>query len=289
MKKVTWVFVIMIFGFCFSQPVFAKDSESPDEQKKMTGEKVVDPWPNFELDLGIALTTLNSSVSFGSTSSGLGIQVDTEDALNIDSSTLVFFGGGYYRFGSTRRHRFDFSYTSYNRDGTAVLGTNIPIFNVIFPQGDTVNTEFDFDILRAGYSYSLLKDDRMDIGIGAGLYVMPISFSMNSSTLGVYSNSITAPLPFLTLRGDFALTPKLFLKAKSDLFYLKYNGFTGSILAGGVALEYNFWKNVGLGLGFNNFQVEVDGDGDSNYPNVDFSGQINFEYQGLLLYTKIYF
>ena len=289
MKKITWLFVIVLFGFCFSQPVFAKDSDSPDEQKKMTEKKALEPWPNLEFDLGASLTALNSSVSFGSTSSGFGLNVDTEDALNLDSSSFVFFGSGYYRFGSTRRHRVDVSYTSYNRDGTAVLGTNIPIFDVEFPQGATVYTEFNFDIFRAGYSYSLLKDDRMDIAIGGGLYVMPMEFKMSSSTVGTQSNSITAPLPFFTLRGDFALTPKLFLRAGADLFYLEYSGFTGSIVAGRVAIDYNFWKNVGFGLGFNDFEVEVDGDSGSNYPNIDFSGRINFEYRGLILYTKIYF
>jgi hypothetical protein len=35
--------------------------------------------------------------------------------------------------------------------------------------------------------------------------------------------------------------------------------------------------------------VEVDGESDSEYPNIDFNGNINFQYRGLLLYTKIYF
>ena len=291
MKKVTWLFVIMLFGFCFSQPVFGKDSDSPDEQKKTTEKKVQEPWPNFELDLGIALTALDSSVRFGTTA-GVGIDIDVEDALNIDSSTLIWFAGGFYRFGSTRRHRFDFSYSSYHRDATTVLGDDIPIFDVIFPDGATVYTEFNFDIIRAGYSYSLLKDDRMDIGIGGGLYVMPISLNINDlsdSNIGVKSESITAPLPFITLRGDFALTKKLFLRAATDMFYLKYSDFEGSILAGRVGIEYDFWKNVGIGLGFNNFTVEIDGESDSDYPNINFNGNIDFQYRGLLLYTKIYF
>jgi hypothetical protein len=283
MKKITWVFVIILFGFCFSQPVFAA------EEKKESEKKMVEPWHNFQLDLGIALTALDSSVRFGTTNAGLGIDIDVEDALNIDSSTLIWFGGGFYRFGSTRRHRFDFSYSSYRRDATTVLATDIPIFDDTILKGTTVYTEFNFDIIRAGYSYSLLKDDRMDIGIGGGLYVMPIEFNLSSSLGGANSESITAPLPVITLRGDFALTKKLFLRAATDLFYLKYSDFEGSILAGRVGIEYDFWKNVGIGLGFNNFTVEVEGESSSDYPNINFNGKINFQYRGLLLYTKIYF
>lgn len=288
MKKVTWLSLIMLIGFCFSQPVFAAESDNPDKQKKETEKKIVGPWRNFELDVGAALTALNSSVNFA-TNSGLGISVDVEDALGIDSSTLTWFAGGFYRFGSTRRHRFDFSYTSYQRDATTVLGTDVPIFDVIFPEGATVYTKFNFDIIRAGYSYSLLKDDRMDIGIGGGLYVMPIEFEMNSSSTGVKSEDITAPLPVLTLRGDFALTKKLFLRAATSFFWLKIDDVEGSILTGNMAFEYDFWKNVGFGLGFNNFVVEIDAESSTDYPNLNFNGQIDFQYRGLLLYTKITF
>ena len=97
-----------------------------------------------------------------------GIDVDVEDALGLDSTSSVFFGRGFYRFGSTRRHRFDFSYSAYRRDATKVLFQDVPIFDVIFPEGSSVQTEFNFDIIRAGYSYSFFKDDRMDLGVGAG-------------------------------------------------------------------------------------------------------------------------
>jgi hypothetical protein len=55
-----------------------------------------------------------------------------------------------------------------------------------------------------------------------------------------------------------------------------------------MAIEYDVWKNVGFGLGFNNFQIQINAEG-SDYPNVNFLGSIDFEYRGLLLYTKIYF
>ena len=211
MKKVTWIFVIMLFGFFFSQAVLAQESETPKEQKEETAKKMAGPWRNFNLNLGINITDLNSSVRFGV--AGVGLEVDVEEALGLDSSENVFFGSGYYRFGSTRRHRFDFGYTGYHRDASGVLAQDLPILGVIYPEGETVQTSFDFDIIRAGYSYSLLTDDRMDLGIGGSLYIMPIEFGISSTSLGLRTEDITAPLPVLTLRGDFAITPKLFLKA----------------------------------------------------------------------------
>ena len=286
MKKVTWIFVIMFFGFFFSQAVLAQESETPNEQKEETEKKMVGPWRNFNVNLGVNITDLDSSVRFGI--AGVGLEIDVEDALGLDSSDTVFFGNGYYRFGSTRRHRFDFGYTGYRRDSSGVLAQNLPIFDLIIPEGETVQTSFDFDIIRVGYSYSLLKDDRMDLGIGGSLYVMPIEFSINSTSKGFKSEDITAPLPVLTLRGDFAITPKLFLKTNWDIFYLKIGDFKGSILSTTVALEYNVWKNVGFGLGFNDFRVDIEASG-SDYPGIDFVGNIEFQFTGLNLYTKIFF
>ncbi len=286
MKKVIWIFMIMLFSFSFSQTVLAQESKTPDEQKKETEKKMVGPWRNFNVNLGVNITDLDSSVRFGI--AGVGLEIDVEEALGLDSSDTVFFGNGYYRFGSTRRHRFDFGYTSYRRDSSGVLGQDLPILGVIFPEGETVQTSFDFDMIRVGYSYSLLKDDRMDLGIGGSLYIMPIELGISSSSLGLKTEDITAPLPVLTLRGDFAITPKLFLKTNWDIFYLKIGDFEGSILSTTVALEYNFWKNVGFGLGFNDFRVQVEASG-SDYPNINFTGNVNFEYRALNFYTKIFF
>ena len=60
MKKVTWIFVLMLFGFFFSQTVFAQESETPDEQKEETEKKMVGPWKNFNVNLGVNITDLNS-------------------------------------------------------------------------------------------------------------------------------------------------------------------------------------------------------------------------------------
>jgi len=288
MKKVIWIFVIMVFSFCFSQTVLAQEPETPDEQKEETEKKIVGPWRNFNLDLGVSLVNLDSSVRLGLGNVGVGFSVDVEDALGLDSSDTIFFGRGFYRFGKTRRHRFDFGYGAYRRDSSKLLSSDVPIFDLILPANTTVQTEFNFDIIRAGYSYSLLKDDRMDLGIGAGLYVMPIEFKFSSSVKGAKSEEITAPLPVLTLRGDFAITKKLFLRASWDIFYLSIGDFQGSIMSALLAIEYNFWKNVGFGLGYSDFRVHVEAQG-SDYPGLNFVGDIDFQYRGLQLYTKISF
>jgi hypothetical protein len=51
-----------------------------------------------------------------------------------------------------------------------------------------------------------------------------------------------------------------------------------------VALEYNFWKYAGVGLGYNFVGMDISKDGnDTGLSEIDMS------YGGLLLYAKLYF
>jgi hypothetical protein len=88
------------------------------------------------------------------------------------------------------------------------------------------------------------------LAAGIGFYVMPINFGIQVSGLvdEEGEDKFTAPLPAFNLRMDIALTPKWFIRTGAQVFYLKYEDFSGSILELRTALEYNPWKHVGIGV-----------------------------------------
>jgi hypothetical protein len=281
MKRIAWFFVLALVLALSFRPVLAEE--------KGSGDPTGGPWKRLQFRVGGYLAALNSDVTFGLGNLGTGIVVNVEDALGLDSSTAVFRGDFRYRFGSTRRHNFLFDYMGFRRDGSKVLGADIDIGDETITVGTTIETEFNFDIFQVGYSYSFLKDDRIDLGVGGGVYVMPIDFSFTAGGKGlVVDESITAPLPVLKLTGDFALTPKWFLKASMDIFYLKIGDFEGSIFDSTVAVEYNAWKHVGFGLALDFFRAQVKAEDDDAYPGIDFVGNIDFGVSGLMLYAKVY-
>jgi len=55
-----------------------------------------------------------------------------------------------------------------------------------------------------------------------------------------------------------------------------------------LALEYNVWKHVGLGLGYNIMRLDIEAEG-KDFPEIDLTGNIEFTYGGIQLYAKIYF
>jgi hypothetical protein len=55
-----------------------------------------------------------------------------------------------------------------------------------------------------------------------------------------------------------------------------------------AAGEYNPWKHVGQGLGFDTLAMRLEAD-EEDWPGIDFSGKVNFNYMGLQLYMRFFF
>jgi hypothetical protein len=257
----------------------------------LAGEKTTTdlPWEKFSLNVGGFLNATNSSIQLGA--EGVGVSLDIEDLLGMDTATTVFRADGAWRFTDNRRHRWDLSWFAVRRSGETTLGRDIPIDDTtVLPLGSTVRSSFDLDIYRTAYSYSFFQDERMDLAASIGAFIMPISFELNASgaVTAVRSESITAPLPVIGFRTDFAITPKVFLRASSDIFYLEISDFKGLIVDTKAAVEYAAFEHVGIGLGFESFNLAVEAKGE-DYPGVNFKGKLNFTYLGANLYVKLYF
>jgi hypothetical protein len=278
MKPIMGVFLLAILLITsFPAVLPAESTDSKDN-----------PWERFSLSLGGFITTLDSTVVLGAKELGIGLEINAEDALNLDSSLTVFRGDAFVRLGSSQRHRLDFSYYDLRRSATRTLTKDLEIGGNTYPIGTTVDSSLDFQIIKGGYSYSLLQDNRVDIALGLGMFVIPIDFEISAAGRRSTSESITAPLPFVHFRADIALTPKLFLRQTYEFFYIQVNSFQGSLFNGLIALEYNPWKYIGFGLGYNIFRVALKAEG-SDYPNIDFTGKIQLNYGGLLLYARTWF
>jgi hypothetical protein len=250
------------------------------------------PWEKVGANVGVFLAGLDSSIRIGS---GIGVDIDVEEALDLDSTNTVFRADALWRFTKNKRHRLDLIWFAFRRDGDRRILDDIPIEDddgevIIIPSGTTVETFFDLDIYQLNYSYSFFQDERIDLAAGIGVYIMPIDFGIRVSGLvdDEGEEKFTAPLPVINLRMDIALTPKWFIRTGAQVFYLEYENFTGSILEFRTALEYNPWKHVGIGVGFDTFGFRLEADGE-DWPGIDLKGNVEFNYAGLQLYLRMFY
>ena len=165
----------------------------------------------------------------------------------MDADTNVFSLQTFWRFTRNRRHRTDFSYIRFLRRENKTLGRDIDIGGTEIPLGKTIKILLDYDIFRGSYSYSVFQDDRMDLAFSAGLFVLPIRFNFETTGLVEESaaESITAPLPVIGFRADYAITPKLLLKNRVNLFWLEISDFKDTIVDILTIAEYRAFKHSG--------------------------------------------
>ena len=257
-----------------------------------------DTWKRAYLNFGYYLATLDSSFRLGDQNLGLGLELDVEGLLGLDTTDSSFRIDGGYRFGRTRRHKVEFGWFRFHRDGSTTLDKEIEVPEL--PDGSgggtigpgELESVFNFDVIELTYSYSFVFDKRVDLNLGAGFYIMPIEFGytgfINGSPQNTIRESITAPLPVIGLGFDFAITPKWYIRQDADLFYLEFDNYTGGIANLMFALEYLPWKHVGFGAGLNWMDVFVEADKETDVPGVDFIGDVEFSYFGFLLYLKFF-
>ena len=281
MTKRSFIIGLVLLLSVTVQPLMADDSAKDS------------PWAKFSFDVGAFLSNSHTDLRFGS---GFAISVNVEDALGLDTENNVYRLESYWRFTDNRRHRLDLSWFSLNRTGTRTIDETITIKppegeDITIPIGTKIKSFFDLDIYQLAYSYSFLQDDRLDFAGQFGLYVMPISFGLSAT--GIINEeadqSFTAPLPIVGLKFDVLIAPKWYLRSGTQIFYIKYENFTGSLLNFRSAVEYNPWKHVGFGLGFDALRMGLQADGVGDYPGIDLRGNIQFEYTGIMLYGRVFF
>jgi len=252
------------------------------------------PWDKAYVQLGGFLAGMDSGFRIGSSNVGVGVVLDVEQALGLDETQVAFRLDGAYRFTRNRRHKLDFSWFSMNRSAARTLGPGeeIRIPDPDDPDNDivitdtTIESKFNFDIYKIKYKYSFLLDQRVDVFVGGGFYVMPMEFGLGEQGADSTDETITAPLPVLSVGVDVALARKWQLRQEFDLMYLRISGFTGTINDFNLGLERSLSKSIALGLGVDSLQVAVQAEGSGDYPGVDFDGTVEFKYVGLQFYVR---
>ena len=280
-------FITLLFILSISFSVFPK-SKAEEYKKNLKNDSLDYSWEKFSVSLGGFISGLSTDILFGNEQVGLGIAINMEDALGLETTNLVFRGETEYNFGRRDRHQIGFGYFGFFRASTKVLESDIAISGQIFPIGSEVNSRYDLQIFKTAYQYSYFVDKRVKLGASLGLFIMPISFSVSSLGFSDKATSFTAPLPVLGLDANFAITPKLYIKQGIEVLYLQIAEFKGAITDINFRLEYTPWKHIGFGIGYDSYMLSIERDDPGN-GLISFVGSIRSGYTGLLFYGKFQF
>jgi hypothetical protein len=232
--------------------------------------------------LGTFVTDRATSARLDSDTS-TGSDIDLEDDLGLESSTSVARLGGYWWLNE--RHRFDVAYFDLSRDASKQIEETIEFGDETFVINTVVNASSDLTVIKTDYTFAMLARDRGYLGITAGLYVSQTTLNLTVANLSVgEEQDVTAPLPVIGLRGDYAITDRITLRGAVQVFDYSADNVEGSLTDFYVGGDYSIGDHWAVGLAWNEVAMNLGAESDRG-----FQGSLDWGYDGALLYVKFDF
>jgi hypothetical protein len=220
---------------------------------------------------------------------GLGTQLDFTNTLGGRDSTDAFRIDTLYRFNE--RHAIGFSWYRVGLGGDKAITQQIQVGDNIVAAGATTQSSLSFNIYRLLYNYSFYRNDKVELGVSPGLYMMRTRFNFAASGTinGIPSNTalvneeVTLPLPSIGFVANYNITPKLQFQSRYDFFYLTINDYSGAMFEFYAGLEYRLFQHFAMGAAYDRLQANLRGDGDQGF-NTDFSYNLAYVYATVYLF-----
>ena len=257
-----------------------------------------DPWRLF---VGAFNAGVDSKIGFNTADFPNLPPIDVEDILGVDDSKTVAIAGVGWHFA--QRHALELEFFSLNRS-FSLSDTFTPPIQVedIFIEDGQISTSYDTTISRLTYAYSILRSERSDLQLMAGIHIANLDVAVQlagsvclptttpsvppgcpAATSGDDSKKVSAPLPHFGVAYSYAITPTVAMNLALLGFAVEIDNIDGTIIEIDADVAWQPWRNIGFGAGARYFKTEVNSTGS------DLNGKIEFEYFGPMIYVQATF
>jgi len=210
---------------------------------------------------------------------GQGTLIDLEDDFGLDDSIASLRVQGHYRFNP--EHRFIYSFIDASRDASNVVERDIIFDDKIFPAGSLVTADFSVQLIKLLYAYSFFQSNKMDLGFTAGVVGLKLDTILASPLVDQKKSSSFLPLPVVGFRGMYVYNKKILMMANIDYFKIDESKVDAEVIDWSLAIEYDVFKKIALGLAYGNFDLDGEKKGDND--------RFSFDIEGFFVYSKFSF
>lgn len=223
--------------------------------------------------------------------------IDIEDVLGVSDGESVVWGG--VQWTISRRNSIEFEFFQLNRDGFIDLFPEpIEVGDLIIENG-TINSAFDIGVSRLTYGFSLMRSERMNLKVKAGLHIADMAVGLQlmgavcdvglgemppgcpvAQTPPLESEDVTAPLPHFGVSYSYAISEKIAARFQVIGFALEIDNIDGSLVEIDADIDWKPWRHFGFGLGLRYFNANVEAQGSN------LNGEFDLEYYGPAVYVS---
>jgi hypothetical protein len=242
---------------------------------------------------GFVVTSTINARLLGSANTG-DQTIDFDKQFGTDADQTRWRGEVLWRI--TPRQHVRFSYFDNDVARTRTIDQDLPWGDYTFKAGAQVAAETKFRVYELDYEFAFLRRPNYEVVAIAGIHLddLTLRLSGNASltvdtpsgpvqeptTFTSTSHSVPAPLPVFGFRGDWAVSPHVYLDASAQIFSISYQGINGNWSDLRAGATWMFSNHFGVGIGYDRFATHVD------VGKASFNGRLNWGYQGLLIYLR---
>jgi hypothetical protein len=252
MKALNRLLLISIFATLFSNPVAA---QTADDYHPFLSDK-------FNLEVGVFFPQIDFAARVDG--SHPDEEIDFDEALNFDDNQAAASINFRWRFG--KKWSFWGQAWSTSNTGKAVLEEDIEWEDIVFKEGSFAKGGVDLDVVRAFFGREFDLGPQHELGIGLGIHWMNLDtflegeIIINDTTTDFHRASASAdfPLPNFGAWYMYSWSPKWMVQARADWLSATIGDYSGSLWDAQAGINYQAFKNIGFGLYYNSFLVDLD-------------------------------
>ncbi len=221
-------------------------------------------WPNINLDLQVDGSAPEDEIDF-------------DEVLNLSDYTTSPVLNFRWRFGE--KWSLLGQYWSTSNGERAVLPKDVSWGDVIFKEGTFVGGGVGLDVVRAFVGRKFDLAPQHEFGVGFGLHYMNLDtylegdIKTEDDRIEFYTGDASAsfPLPNIGAWYMYSWSPKWVLMSHVDWLSATIGDYSGGLWDVELGVNYQAFKNVGFGLSYKAFILNVDVDKDDWHGMVDFT------------------
>lgn len=263
-------------------------SAAPDDINNILNDR-------FAIYLGGFFPQVSSTITINGDVLGPGDGIDFENALGLEDSKSVLWGG--VRWKISPRNQIEFEFADLNRNGSVTaISDELEIGDSIVQAGARIDSTFDVTLGRLTYGFSVLRDEKKDLQLKAGVHIADLGVSLEATgavcvdgevppncsifleTPRGESQDITAPLPHLGVSFTYALTPTIGVRFQVIGFAIELNDIDGKLVEVDADVVWTPWRHFGFGAGLRYFNANIESKGSR------LNGEFDFKYYGPAIY-----
>jgi hypothetical protein len=244
---------------------------------------------SFHIALGTFIVNADTKLRLDGDVGEQGTDIDWEKTFG-DSDVSRFRMDGYWRFADRHKIRALLFSSSYSASKT--IEEDIDFDGETFPARASVDGRIKFSIYELAYEYAFVRRANYEVAASFGLHYTDFETSLEATlesgggaanTNIEKSGSVGAPLPVFGLRGTWLLSKTFSIDVSGQYFSMSYGDVDGSLQDYRALLNWQPKSWLGLGVGYDNFSVDV------NVDSTKFAGKMDWTYHGPMIFYSASF